>query len=714
LNQSTVINTNDNYIFDGLIPENNVLLNFSGNIPYDTMYFSPESTFYNSNGDVYSIITYQNPPSSIKVESQDNVTTTNVDSSYWGNGKNAYLIKYNSSTKSVQWYAKIFYNNYNRLEFKVAVNSSGDVFVHGLYQSNLTFYNSDNNLANIGSSSSGLVPYSNTWGLDLFVVKYNSSGILQSAITFSDSKWKDNLYNFVVDNNGWYLTNHIGDMYSTSSIMSYTTYNGSVTSSQITNSGSDRGIFLAYGNNNCELKYSSIIRDDTSNSPVLNHINTTNLLVNNRDIYFTIRTLSGSGNSKLYVNDVESTTLSSGPGIYVIKYVYNTETNTYSVGWVRGIRSTSIYGDGEANVCKTILQSNGDVWISCNVKYGEILTENSSLTIPGTEIFGVIVKYFSNGNIDYNSVLQIQASSSSFSFIDFILHNDRAYVLGFNSSSETYGYISRAYDTGTNNWYSQWNNLVSDPFSNVKSLFFIHYDTTTSNPTINSLCIAHPEIIPKNLLIKSGKIHIVYEGKDSVYSFSYQFKGTMVVPGMFLPTTGSGFNRKFIGILRLNITNNSFEEINQIRSEDNENLTFYNLTSSSTNNSITLGAIFSTYGLSLTPFKRYKYNFSTDIWDLKKTMTIFPEIYSFYYSRFYWIIEDEDELAPPTEFKVNLTSLSVNAKPTLVNISAVPIKLYLPNSLTLWETINASSELTLLYSKRLNAWKKLSTATLFS
>jgi hypothetical protein len=117
-----------------------------------------------SSGNVYISGSYGSIP----------VTIYNADGSTFGSipnqgGNDAFVVKYNTSGVA-QWGARVsgIGNDYG---YGVAVDSSGNVYITGQYTSSpVTIYNAD-------GSTFGTIP--NQGSYDVYVVKYNTSGVAQ-------------------------------------------------------------------------------------------------------------------------------------------------------------------------------------------------------------------------------------------------------------------------------------------------------------------------------------------------------------------------------------------------------------------------------------------------------------------------------------------------------------------------------------------------------
>ena len=128
-----------------------------------------------SSGNMYVIGTYESNP----------VTVYNSDGSTFGTLANSglsdvFVVKYNSAG-TTQWAARISGTG-NDYSSRITSDSSGNIYVTGSYASNpVTVYNSD------GSTFGTLVC---SGSLDIFIVKYNSSGTAQWTARIGGSDYE--------------------------------------------------------------------------------------------------------------------------------------------------------------------------------------------------------------------------------------------------------------------------------------------------------------------------------------------------------------------------------------------------------------------------------------------------------------------------------------------------------------------------------------------
>jgi hypothetical protein len=123
-----------------------IAVDLSGNVFITGLYTSDPLTLYNSDGSPFA--------------------TTLIRAG----GQDAFIAKYNSAGV-VQWAARVG-GLVNERGNGIAVDLSGNVFITGFYTSNLlTLYNSD--------GSPFATTLANSGGLDAFIAKYNSAGVVQ-------------------------------------------------------------------------------------------------------------------------------------------------------------------------------------------------------------------------------------------------------------------------------------------------------------------------------------------------------------------------------------------------------------------------------------------------------------------------------------------------------------------------------------------------------
>ena len=180
-----------------------------------------------SSGNMYVIGTYESNP----------VTVYNSDGSTFGTLANSglsdvFVVKYNSAG-TTQWAARISGTG-NDYSSRITSDSSGNIYVTGSYASNpVTVYNSD------GSTFGTLVC---SGSLDIFIVKYNSSGTAQWTARIGGSDYETS-QSITSDSSG--------NIYVTGSYQSnpVTIYNSD---------GSTFGTLTNYGYSNlCIVKYNS-------------------------------------------------------------------------------------------------------------------------------------------------------------------------------------------------------------------------------------------------------------------------------------------------------------------------------------------------------------------------------------------------------------------------------------------------------------------------
>ena len=270
-------------------------------------------------------------------------TTMTQNAGGWGN---TYIAKYNSSG-TVQWASRIDGNHDDNI-FSVKTDSNGNVFTIGTFRSTtITVYNADGTafgttLTNTGTNST----------TDIFIVKYNSSGVVQWVASIGSSGTDDiNQYIIQPDSDGNLI---LSGPLSSSSLKIYDT-NGTTFKTLTVVGGSD--IFVVkYGSSAIDW----VVICSGSNSELIER------LITDSAGNVIIGGYSNSGTLTLYnANGITNTTLSlSGQSGFIAKY------NSSGVfQWGKGIGQRSSPTD---TVSRIEFDSSGNLLIGGTYSVGTL------------------------------------------------------------------------------------------------------------------------------------------------------------------------------------------------------------------------------------------------------------------------------------------------------------------------------------------------------
>ena len=339
----------------------------SGNVYVTGYYDSTTLTFYNADGTAFG--------------------TTLPRTGY---NSDVFVAKYNTSGV-VQWVAKAA-GSENDLSYGISVDSGGNVYIIGNYTSStLTLYNADGTAFGTTLTNSG--SYSN----DVFIAKYNTSGVVQWAVKMGGTS-SDEGFAISVDSSGnAYVTGY----YSSSTLTLYNK-DGSAFGTTLSRTGNTTA-FIAKYNTDGEVQWAARVAgtsydygqgisvDDNGNVYVCGTDYSNTLILYNADgtaFGTTLSNLSSTFIAKYNTNGVvqwvascggngRSVFVNNGENVYVVGDYGSTLTLYNTDGTAFGTTlSNSGYDDvfiakyTTSNISFTNIDSDHNLVINTNVGIG--------------------------------------------------------------------------------------------------------------------------------------------------------------------------------------------------------------------------------------------------------------------------------------------------------------------------------------------------------
>jgi uncharacterized delta-60 repeat protein len=277
-------------------------------------------------------------------------------------GSDGFVVKYNSSGEP-QW-ARQIAGTGNEFLYSLATDSDGNIVVAGTYQ---------NNPVSIFGSSASFATLANAGGIDVFIVKYNSSGTPQwvRRITPSDVRAiaTDSTGNIVV---AGYFTSTTLTISGSSSSLSLNRIGGTDAFITQYNSSGEPQWVRRIGGTGSELSY-AVATDSTGNIVVAGLFSSSTI------------TISGSSSS-LSLNNI------GGNDAFITQYNSSGEPQ-----WAR-----QIAGTGSDQVNSVAIDSNGNIVVIGNYQSNPVSIFGSSasfatLANANTLSDTFVVKYNSSG-----------------------------------------------------------------------------------------------------------------------------------------------------------------------------------------------------------------------------------------------------------------------------------------------------------------------------
>jgi hypothetical protein len=348
-----------------------------------------------------------------------------------------------SSDASAEWAAKIAgaSDDYGQ---GIAVDSSGNVYVIGHYTSaTLNVYSQNTTTPATQLSNSGMV--------DVFIAKYDTSGVVQWAARVGGSDI-DEGYGISTDSSG---NVYVIGRYNIDTLTFYNTDDGD-SGITLTNSGSGSDVFIAKYDTNGVVQWvvkaagssgdygNSISADSSGNVYVIGHSDSNPLT-----FYTTLGTSSGKQLSN-----------SGNSDVFIAKY----DTNGV-VQWAAKVDGSSIdegYGISA--------DSSGNVYVIGHSDSTTLNVYSQNTTTPATQISNsggndvFIAKYDTNGNVDWAA--NVAGTSDDYGRGIAVDSSGNVYAIGYSDST-------------TLNVYSQNTTTPATQLSTsgIEAVFIAKYDT---------------------------------------------------------------------------------------------------------------------------------------------------------------------------------------------------------------------------------------------
>ena len=386
-----------------------------GNVYVVGYYNSTSLTLYNADGTTFGTLT--------RSGSSDTV-----------------IAKYNTSGV-LQWATKIDGTG-NDVGYDISTDSGGNVYVVGYYSSaTLKLYNAGGTVVGTTLTNSGS---SSTY--DVFIAKYNTSGVVQWATSIAGTSDEFG-YNVSVDSGG---NVYVTGRYASTTLTLYNT--GGSSGTTLTNSGGS-DVFIAKYNTSGVVQWATKIAgtgddagygmstDSGGNVYVTGYYNNTTVTLYNED-GTTFGTLTNSGNNDMFIAKYDTSgvvqwaTRIAGTGS-VTGYNMSTDSggNVYVIGYYNNTTLTLYNADGSTS--GTTLTNSGinDVLIA---KYNANGVFQWATKIAGTDSeIGYGISVDSGGNVYvsgyYNTTLTLYNADGSSSGTLTNSGNNDAFTAKYNT-----------------------------------------------------------------------------------------------------------------------------------------------------------------------------------------------------------------------------------------------------------------------------------------
>ena len=376
-----------------------IAVDSSGNIYVTGRYNSSTLTFYNADGTAFG-------------------TTLS------GSGYDTFIAKYNTNGV-VQWVGRVSGTS-SEDGRSISVDSSGNVYITGNYESTtLTFYNAD------GTAFGTTLPRTSYY-MDVFIAKYNTSGVVQwvARVAGSDNDFANDIS---VDSSG---NVYIIGNYSSTTLTLYNA-DGTAFGTTLTNSGSySNDAFIAKYNTSGVVQWAARVAgtssdegqgisvDSNGNVYVTGFYSSSTLTLYNADGTAFGTTLSRTGNNDAFIAKYNT----NG----VVQWATKVAGTSYD--FAHGI---SVDDNGDVHVCGTYSSTTLTLYNADGTAFGTTLSNSSST---------FIAKYNTNG------VVQWVASCGGNGRSVFVNNGENVYVVGdYGSTLTLYNTDGTAFGTTLSN-----------------------------------------------------------------------------------------------------------------------------------------------------------------------------------------------------------------------------------------------------------------------
>lgn len=409
-----------------------------------------------------------------------------------------YVIKYNSSG-SITWRA---YINSSFLQ-GVYNDSSGNIYAVGSYVPSMTINNSDGTTFGTLSGQTGV--------RNIFLIKYNSSGIVQWATRVSNNS-NANGYSVTVDSSG--------NIYIAGEINATTTaFNSDTTSfaTTIPTSGQSDVALIKY-NTNGFVQW--VARIGSVQNDSIGHI----AVDSSGNIY-----VVGSGGYAVAVTAFNSDTSAFSPTIpalanngvaFIIKY--NTSGFVQWVTRITGNSGVGTFGYGIA------VDSTGNSYVTgagpgtTLIVYSSDTTQFGTISVSGSDAF--LVKYNTNGIAQWSA--KVAGTSSDTGNALTVDSSGNVYMAGSASSSPTRAFNSNG---------SQFSNFILN--SGSGDVFIVKYNTSGSVQWLSRVASTLADAGVDLSTDSSNNVYLIGTYKANLTVFNTNDIATMQLP--FIGSTSS-------------------------------------------------------------------------------------------------------------------------------------------------------------------------------
>ena len=333
-------------------------------------------------------------------------------------GGDAFFVKYDTNG-FVQWVARVASSN-SDIGYSITIDSSGDLYLTGIYSNTLTLYNSDGTA--FGTT------LSNPAGSDGFVAKYNSSGFAQWAARFGTAG-TDSGFGVSTDSSG---NVYLGGYFSGGTITAYNA-NGTAFGTTLVPIGNNEGFLVKY-NSSGTVQWLS--RLGTSGADQVNSVS----VDSNGDViatgFFTGGSLGIYGQSTSLFATLPN---SGGTDVYNVKYNANGAPQ-----WASRIASTGTdagYGSATDSSGNLYVCGQGGSGVDLSIYNADGSAFATTLINIGLED-AYLVKYNTNGVVQW--VTKLASTGTDIAYTVATDSSGNVYVAGSYGANPMIAYNSDA------------------------------------------------------------------------------------------------------------------------------------------------------------------------------------------------------------------------------------------------------------------------------
>ncbi len=366
------------------------------------------------------VVGSQGPSGSLTAYNADSSTFATV---FTNTGSiDGYICNYNSSG-IVQWIAKIGGTG-DEIAKYVCTLSDGGIVVTGTYTTTLTAYNA--------TGTAFATTLTNSGSTDVFIIKYNSSGVVQWTTKLTGTLG-DDVTNITSATDGGFV---VSGFFASTSLSLYNA-NNTLYSTSLTNTGTNAGYAIKFNTFGTIQGITNFSGGGTEQITALGNgvldgstiiggtFTSTNYLP-----YGGTYTLTNKGGTDSFVGRYALNVLSYPPASGSVQWIAKLQTSTVSADVITGVCSTSDGG--------IVAVGNYNSSTSLTVYNADLTTFGTILNISSTGFDTFLVKYSSSGIVQWIAKLQSSGSGND-QFNCICSTNDGGICAGgyYNSNSNT-------------------------------------------------------------------------------------------------------------------------------------------------------------------------------------------------------------------------------------------------------------------------------------